>query len=175
MISETCLSSLKKCLKCGVEKDITLFYREKQSKDGRRNQCISCRKQYNQSIMNDPDFLDRIRASRRKSAIKNRKNSVSKLTSKSSEKYRLKYPEKIKAITAARVVKSLSEEKHHWSYNEEHRTDVIHFTRKEHLKGHRFITYDQDKMMYRTLDGVLLDTKQKHIEYIMEKIQNEPD
>ena len=46
---------------------------------------------------------------------------------------------------------------------------------KDHIKAHRFIIYDQERMMYRRLDGVLLDKKEKHFEYILEKIENEPD
>ena len=34
----------KVCNKCHVEKDINEFYERKDSKDGRRNVCIECRK-----------------------------------------------------------------------------------------------------------------------------------
>ena len=30
---------------------------------------------------------------------------------------------------------------------------------------HRFIMYDQERMMYRKLNGELLDTREKHLEY----------
>ena len=32
----------KKCNKCGVEKDVTLFRKRKTSKDGLRNECKDC-------------------------------------------------------------------------------------------------------------------------------------
>ena len=64
---------------------------------------------------------------------------------------------------------------HHWSYNEEHYKDVIHLTKKEHSKAHRFIIYDQERMMYRNLEGILLETKERHLKYILEKIEKEED
>ena len=54
---------------------------------------------------------------------------------------------------------------HHWSYNQEDWLDVIQLSIKEHHFLHRYIIYDQERMMYRGLDGVLLDTKEKHLKY----------
>jgi hypothetical protein len=67
-------------------------------------------------------------------------------------------------------------EKHHWSYNEEHFKDVIWLTKKEHMKGHRFIIYDQERKMYRRIDtNELLDTKEKHERWIKYCIENKED
>jgi hypothetical protein len=33
---------MKKCIKCGIEKELTLFYVDKRIKDGYRNKCKSC-------------------------------------------------------------------------------------------------------------------------------------
>jgi hypothetical protein len=70
---------------------------------------------------------------------------------------------------------SLLGHNHHWSYNEEHQIDVIDLSQKDHFKAHRFIIYDQERMMYRNLEGVLLDTKEKHLKYIMHMINSMPD
>lgn len=67
-------------------------------------------------------------------------------------------------------------EKHHWSYNEEHYKDVIWLSKKQHMKGHRFIIYDQERMMYRRYDNnVLLDTKEAHESFIKNCIETEED
>ena len=42
---------------------------------------------------------------------------------------------------------------------------------KDHNTAHRFIIYDQERMMYRRIDTLeLLDTKEKHYDFIKEKI-----
>jgi len=67
-------------------------------------------------------------------------------------------------------------EKHHWSYNSEHYKDVIWLSTKDHKKAHRFIIYDQERMMYRRIDNLqLLDTKEYHEGYIKSIILTEED
>jgi hypothetical protein len=67
-------------------------------------------------------------------------------------------------------------ERHHWSYNEEHYKDLIFVTKKHHMKAHRFIIYDQERMMYRRCDtGELLNTKEKHQSFIFYCIENKED
>jgi hypothetical protein len=85
------------------------------------------------------------------------------------------YPEKYKASIASQRIPSNGGHNHHWSYNEKHQLDVINLSVKDHMKAHRFIIYDQERFMYRTIDGLLLDTKEKHLKYIMHKIQTEDD
>lgn len=92
-----------------------------------------------------------------------------KIKIKTEQKYNKKYPEKIKAkIKAQRNIdiKTKGNHRHHWSYNEEHYLDVIELSEKDHNTAHRFMIYDQERRMYRTLKGELLDTKEGHLLYI---------
>ena len=89
-----------------------------------------------------------------------------------------KYPEKVIAKNKSQHMQKPFEgaEKHHWSYNEEHYRDIIWLSKKEHMKAHRFIIYDQEQMMYRRTDNnELLYTKEHHENYIKNKILNEED
>ena len=44
------------------------------------------------------------------------------------------------------------------------------------MKAHRFIVYDQERMMYRRYDtNELLDTKEKHESFILFCIENKED
>ena len=86
-----------------------------------------------------------------------------------------KYSEKRAAKNKSQQVKRQSEEIHHWSYNPEHHKDVLHLTRRDHNKAHRFIIYDQERMMHRTIDGELLDTRERHEKHIFKMIKNMPD
>ena len=73
-------------------------------------------------------------------------------------------------------------EKHHWSYNEGDEIDVIWLTRPEHTFLHRYIQYDQERMMYRCTrtvgeftSGDLLDSKELHMEYYTKLVKHIPD
>lgn len=83
------------------------------------------------------------------------------------DRYFEKYPEKKKASTAAqRMPKPEGYENHHWSYNEEHFKDVIAIPVDIHAKLHRYMAYDFKFKMYRTMEGSLMDTRQKHEDYL---------
>ena len=88
------------------------------------------------------------------------------------QKYKDKYPEKQLAKNACSSLQHeiINGQFHHWSYLPEHRKDIIELSTKNHATAHRFLIYDQERMMYRTLGGLLLDTKESHYEYIFSKI-----
>ena len=81
--------------------------------------------------------------------------------------YKNKYPEKyIARNKSQRLPCKKGNQLHHWSYNEEHYKDVIELSVSDHAVLHRNIIYDQERMMYRNTDGILLDTKDSHIELL---------
>lgn len=91
---------------------------------------------------------------------------------KAMANYKAKYPEKIAAHSAISNVKIPNgKHGHHWSYNKEHYKDLIFIAHADHYTAHRFMIYDQERMMYRTKDGILLDTKEAHVEYINQFIE----
>ena len=93
-------------------------------------------------------------------------------------RYKEKYPEKRISRNYISHLKTSVEGNHlhHWSYNEEHYKDVIEVTEKEHNKAHRFLIYDQERFMYRRTDTFeLLDTRERHEQYIKYVIENEED
>jgi hypothetical protein len=88
-------------------------------------------------------------------------------------RYKDKYPEKFIARNLSQKIKSTLGHKHHWSYNIEHAKDVIDMTIQNHSKAHRFIIYDQERMMYRRYDtNELLDTRESHLDFITFCIKN---
>lgn len=106
-----------------------------------------------------------------------KKNTSAQKSKKKLATYRHKekYPEKFKARILCQKMNPVTEGNHlhHWSYREEYAKDVIELDPKTHAFLHRYINYDQEKMMYRVSSnlngwyfGELLDTKEKHKRFL---------
>jgi hypothetical protein len=172
----------KICFKCNKNKPLTDYYKHPKMGDGHLNKCKECtkddvNKRYKEKVK-DEHWLEyeRERGRTKYYRLGYRKSlkPIGAFT-KNGQLYKEKYPEKYKAVIASQRISSKGGHNHHWSYNEEHWKDVINLSKKDHIKAHRFIIYDQERMMYRTIDGILLDTKERHLAYIMDKIKNQDD
>jgi hypothetical protein len=169
----------KICFKCGIEKPLSEFYKHARMADGYLNKCKECAKKdvsdrYDKSII-DPEFLE---TERKRGREKYRRlyAGTAKANPERNKRWIERYPEKREASLAAQRIKKDGYENHHWSYLEEHYKDVIHLTKKDHMKAHRFIIYDQERRKYRRSDNnILLDTKEDHLKYILWCIKHKDD
>jgi hypothetical protein len=165
----------KKCFKCCRILPINNFYKHKKMLDGHLNKCIECTKN---DVRNRESFLKtnpiwieqekkRHRDKYYRLEYKNRFKPSAENKKEAIRRYNQKFPEKALArkYTEIYLTKIDGINLHHWSYNQEDWLDVIELTIKEHSFLHRFIIYDQERMLYRDLENVLLDTKEKHIDY----------
>ena len=170
----------KKCFKCNKVKPVSEFYKHPEMSDGLLGKCKLCTRKDTKvreyKLRQNPDWIDKEKKRQRdkyyRLGYKDKHKPSTEERNRAMRKYKDKFPEKEKAKNISRRIDCpVNKERHHWSYNTAHAKDLIFLTNKEHNKLHRYITYDQERMMYRNLDGILLDTKEKHLEYY-ESIKN---
>lgn len=153
---------LKICKKCKKDKPTDEFYKHISTRDRLNQSCKNCHKEHIRNILNKKyetslDF-------REKSSLYTKKKGIE--NSKKASLYNKKYPEKYAAHRASQHIDNQGMHKHHWSYNEQHFIDLIFLSAPEHSYTHRFIKYDEISHYYFTEEGYLLDTKEKHMNYI---------
>jgi hypothetical protein len=175
------MAKKKKCKKCGKNKTLNEFYVDKNMIDERCNTCKDCCKErgsiryYKKS--EDDSWMEKERE-RGRAKYRRLYAGTGKAKPVDNQRWRNKFPEKAKAINhSANLEKPFLEaERHHWSYHDDHLKDVIWLTKKEHMKAHRFLVYDQEQRLYRRCDNMeLLDTKGKHEKYIRHCIKTKAD
>lgn len=158
----------KICFKCNIKKGVSEFYKHKGMSDGHLNKCKECSKKDSIKIYNekseDSEWVEKERARQREKHQRLNYNEKSKDWNKAKEwKNSNKYKNLRRKYTLSRDL-----ELHHWSYNEEHLEDIFIMDIKKHRRCHRILILDIENKMFRDLDNNLLDSKEKHGEYIKE-------
>lgn len=170
----------------------TEYYSNGQYRDGFFSECKVCvclrvRQREQRLRKESPKWveMEQIRCRKKYHRLNYRVKYRSRDTEKQLQKarrYRKTFPDKVKAVSAVSHAIAIGilgrlpgMQYHHWSYSEQHRIDVIPPSIKKHAKAHRFLVYDDNEMLFRTLGGALLDTKESHIRHIEYSIRHGTD
>ena len=159
------MENLKTCKECNIEKMSSEFY-------GSQGECKVCTKERvrrrEEKLRQNPDWYEKEKARHRDKYYRLGYKELHKSTPENKkiiiERHNDKYPEKYHARNACQhIKKEKGNELHHWCYNELYHKDVIELNKADHALLHRYIKYDNELMMYRNLEGILLDTKESHL------------
>lgn len=146
--------NIKICPVCKLEKSIAEFsVHAKNKKDGLQYGCRDCRNKVAQEYR---------QTARGKEASKKKKLN-----------YMNKFPEKQRVVSKWNYFKIKNNihvpsgyNFHHWSYDISNFDSVTLLPSWFHRKIHMFLVYSQEDLCYKSIDGILLDTKPKHLKYI---------
>lgn len=166
----------KFCHYCNTAKPESKFYKHPHTTDGRSPKCKECQIAYTtkrlKTLSKNPEFKQKERD--RANETYNRLYKGKPKDKVAKEKIRKAYYDRFPEKKLAQRISSLMPRKkgchlHHWSYNITDLVSLIELPVKEHHKLHRYMVYDQERLMYRRIDtNELLDTKEKHIAYYEE-------
>lgn len=180
-MGKICIRGIE-CVNGDNLQDISNFYRHSQMEDGHLNKCKDCckkeQKQREEILKLDPIWVEkekkRAREKFERLGYKDKYKPSPEKKKIIIDRYKAKYPEKIKARNAISHLVKEGIELHHWSYNEKDWKDFIELLVKQHYEIHTHIIYDPEFMYYRDSNNNLLDTKEKHLNYIIQFIKDLP-
>lgn len=160
----------KVCFKCGIEKPIDKFYKHSKMSDGHLNKCIECSKRdstkrYFENIRNN-DWAEKERVRAREKYLRlNYKNKYKKEHGFDDNIYKSLH----KNVEKKNNIDLKGKEIHHWDYNNLLSVFILH--RKQHRKIHKYLKMQGDNVFVDIRSGMVLDTKEKHLEYMKDVIK----
>lgn len=167
-IFETFVKEAKVCFRCNTMRPLNSYYKHPRMGDGLLGKCKSCTKEdtKKQTEINTstPEGLEKERERHRG---KYHRLGYKELQKEWDENKPWKNSSVYKGLRKKYYKKlDKSFELHHWNYNDEYLTDVFILNIKDHKNLHNNLLLDVEKRVFYLEEGVYLDTREKHENYI---------
>ncbi|KUF38986.1 hypothetical protein AS361_03825 [Myroides marinus] len=158
----------KECFKCKKVKILDLFYKHPKTKDGHLNKCKECCKseaiKHSRIKSKDPTWVEKQRERSREKYIrlnyKTKQFDLNRNRNYKDAKYK-NLSRKLKPPKGHEI--------HHWSYLDDNFENVFILDRQTHRRIHYYLIYDSTKKCFKSKCGQLLDSQQKHIDFLITK------
>ena len=147
--------------------------------DGYLGKCKDCTKRDSENrrkylTENDPVWVEK-EAERQR--LKEQKRYYEKLKGtpeyngrmvRNRSNWETKYPEKRDChLVSSSLERKKGFHNHHWSYKKENWGNIIQLQSKRHAFIHRYLEYVPEEMCYKSKEGELLNTKEKHMNFLL--------
>jgi hypothetical protein len=154
---------MKKCIKCGIDKEINEYYHHPGMADGHVNKCKDCCKK--ETLLRETELKkDPIWCEQERLRSKDKYHRLNYIV-RQEELNKLKPYRTNQYSNQHRDLKLKKDENpHHWDYN--YPLDVIILEKRVHRFIHSYLIFDNKTLCFKTVDGRLLDTKESHVQYI---------